>query len=324
VFVSEIKKIPVIARSESCVLITGETGTGKELCALAIHRLSPRSPGPYLAVNCATLPVELAENELFGHKRGAFTSAGSSQPGLVEAASGGTLFLDEINSLPLQVQSKLLRFLQAKEYRPLGSTQVNRADVRVIAAANCDVKDAVQEGSLRRDLYYRLNVWSLNLPPLQARAEDIPLLARHFLDQHNLQSTTVAKKFSLDALQLLKQYEWPGNVRELEHVVERAYACCEHSIITASDLMRHDTLPSLDPFQLAKQKAIEDFERKYLRSILFIYQGNISRAAEAARKERSTFRRLLQKHGINVRDFKLSGFPAGKQPDGLAGVKSTH
>ncbi|HKX26687.1 MAG TPA: sigma-54 dependent transcriptional regulator [Blastocatellia bacterium] len=321
-FISEIQKIPVIARSESCVLIMGETGTGKELCARAIHQLSSRSLGPYVAVNCAAIPVELAENELFGHHRGAFTSAASSQPGLVEAAGGGTLFLDEINSLPLQVQSKLLRFLQEKEYRPLGSTRVNRANVRVIAAANCDVKESLREGTLRRDLYYRLSVWCLNLPPLQERREDIPLLARHFLEQHSRQSTEPVKKFSHDALQLLKQYEWPGNVRELEHAVERAFVCCEQPVITAADLMQKGALPSLDPFQLAKQKVIEDFERKYLRNILYIYQGNISRAAEAAQKERSTFRRLLQKHGIDVRDFKLNGFSARKKLEELSGIKS--
>lgn len=180
-FLAEIKKIPIIAKCDASVLISGETGTGKELCARAIHYLSPRASKPFIPVNCGAIPVELVENELFGHKRGAFTGASTSQSGLIHEADGGTLFLDEIDCLPLLAQIKLLRFLQEKEYRPLGSTKMQKADVRVIAATNVDLEAVVREGKLRRDLYYRLNIIPLTLISLRERREDIPLLAHHFL-----------------------------------------------------------------------------------------------------------------------------------------------
>ena len=221
-FLSEIKKIPVLAKSDAIVFITGETGTGKELCARAIHYLSPRSRSPFMPINCGAIPVDLVENELFGHEKGAFTGASETRTGLIAEAEGGTIFLDEIDCLPLAAQVKLLRFLQEKEYRPLGSKKMKKADVRLLAAMNIDPQEAVAAGRLRQDLYYRLNVIPLVIPPLRERREDIPLLARHFLLKYAVQFNKPMADFSAEAMQLLQLYDWPGNVRELEHHVERA------------------------------------------------------------------------------------------------------
>lgn len=190
----------------------------------SIHYLSPRERHPFIPADCGAIPVELVENELFGHARGAFTDASTSQNGLLQEAEGGTLFLDEINSLPLLAQAKLLRFLQEKEYRPLGSPKARKANVRVIAATSSDLEEMVKEGKFRRDLYYRLNVLSLTLPPLRERREDIPLLIRHFLVEHAVKSNKVGMEFSAEAMRILMGCEWPGNVRELEHVVEHLEA----------------------------------------------------------------------------------------------------
>jgi two-component system, NtrC family, response regulator GlrR len=305
-FVDEISKIPLIAQSEASVFITGETGTGKELCARAIHQLSARERGPFVPVNCGAIPIELAENELFGHERGAYTGASTAQPGLVQTAQGGTLFLDEINSLPMPAQAKLLRFLQEKEYRHLGSTTVLQADVRIIAAANVEVEEAVQAGLLRRDLYYRLNVMPLKPPPLRHRREDIPLLARHFLAKYNNDSSGTAKSFSIDAMQTLLLYEWPGNVRELEHVIQRTVMLCEQPIITSADITHTITTISPTSFRQAKAIILEDFERAYLREVLSVCQGNISKAAQFAKMDRHDLRRLIKKHGIDPQHFKLA------------------
>ena len=235
-FRAVVKKIPRIACCDASVMISGETGTGKELCARAIHYLSPRARQAFIPVNCGAIPTELVENELFGHERGAFTTAVSTQPGLIAEADGGTLFLDEIDCLTLLAQIKLLRFLQEKEYRPLGSAKTQRADARVIAAANVDFDEAVRAGKLRQDLYYRLNVIPLRLPPLRERREDIPLLARHFLARYAAEFNQPALSLSVDAMELLLCYEWPGNVRELEHLVARAVALAEREVIEGDDL----------------------------------------------------------------------------------------
>src|SRR5689334_14133806 len=224
---NQLKKLPKIARCDANVLISGETGTGKELYARAIHYGSARAGRPFMPVNCGAIPAELVENELFGHERGAFTSAVTLQTGLVEAANGGTLFLDEVDCLPPFAQVKLLRFLQEKEYRPLGSTRIRRADVRIVAASNLNLEEAVANGKVRQDLYYRLNIISLILPPLRERREDIPLLARHFLDHYASELDKEVSEFSPEALQLLMVHHWPGNVRQLEHVIELAVVLCE-------------------------------------------------------------------------------------------------
>ena len=310
-FVGEVKKIPLMARCDAGVLIVGETGTGKELCARAIHYLSPRSGHPFVPVNCGAIPVELMENELFGHERGAFTGAVRSQPGLIRSANSGTLFLDEIDSMPLSAQVKLLRFLQEKEYRPLGSEQLRRADVRVIAASNNDCEEMVRIGRLRRDLFYRLNVLPLRLPPLRERLGDIPLLARHFLTKYAAEFDRGGLTLDEGVLDALALYEWPGNVRELENVIARAVALSEQDVITAQHL---GLPPSIEPappssFREAKALVVAQFERAYIQKLILASRGNISRAAEAAHKNRRAFWQLMRKHRIDVESLGLSPHP---------------
>lgn len=308
VFLDQLRRIPMIAKCDANVLIAGETGTGKELYARAIHYGSSRVGRPFMPVNCGAIPAELVENELFGHERGAYTSATTLQTGLIEEANGGTLFLDEIDCLPLFAQVKLLRFLQEKEYRPLGSTKIRRADVRIIAASNLNLEEAVANGKMRQDLYYRLNIISLILPPLRERREDIPLLARHFLTRYSSELDKEVTDFSQEAMQLLMIHHWPGNVRELEHVIERAIVLCEGPVLDARDLVispavKNSTQQSL---QEAKAKEIARFERDYIQGLLSACKGNITRAAQVAKKNRRAFWQLIQKHQIDVAQFKTS------------------
>ncbi len=305
-FLAEIGKIPVIARCDATVLITGETGTGKELCARAIHYLSTRAKQPFVPINCGAIPAELAENELFGHERGAYTGAASSQTGLIEEANCGTLFLDEIDCLSLLTQVKLLRFLQDKEYRPLGSSRARRADVRIIAASNTDIEESVRQGRLRQDLYYRLHVVPLALLPLRERSDDIPLLADHFLDIHTSALGKRVTRISTNAMSKLMLYQWPGNIRELEHVIERAVVMCEGSVLTETDitLSHSQQAESHCSFQEGKARAVSQFERNYIKGLLITYRGNITRAAKAANKNRRAFFELIRKHRIDVSRFR--------------------
>ena len=307
-FLAEIRKIPLLAQCDVNVLISGETGTGKELCARAIHYLSPRAGRPFIAVNCGAIPVELVENELFGHERGAFTDASTAQGGLIHEAEGGTLFLDEIACLPLLAQVKLLRFLQDKEYRRLGSTKTQQGDVRVVAAMNIDLEEAVREGKLRQDLYYRLNIIPLVLPPLRERREDIPLLARYFLAKYAAKLNKDVTDCSPDVMQLLVLYEWPGNVRELEHTIERAVVLSEQAVIHKADIIlpRVAAAAHQDSFQEAKAKVIARFERTYIQGLLLAHQGNITKAARAAQKNRRAFWQLMRKHLLDAHSFKSS------------------
>jgi DNA-binding NtrC family response regulator len=297
-FLDVVKKIPVVAKSDVHVLIQGETGTGKEVLARALHYLSLRKERPFVPVNSAALPAALLENELFGHTREAFTDAKSFRPGLVYEAERGTIFLDEVDTLERASQAKLLRFLEAREYRPLGSGKPIKADVRTIAACGPGLKYKVEAGAFRHDLFYRLNVISLKLPPLRERREDIPLLIHHFLNKYRAQFGK--KGFSREALERFFHYDWPGNIRELENTVQRSM------ILASNDVMGPDSLPSWEqvgdgsgtcqPFQEAKRKAIETFERDYLAHILSLFNGNITRAAEAAGKDRRVFGRLVKKY----------------------------
>ncbi|HMG73329.1 MAG TPA: sigma-54 dependent transcriptional regulator [Pyrinomonadaceae bacterium] len=307
-FLREIEKIPLIAKCEASVLISGETGTGKELCARAIHYLSPRARQTFIPVNCGAIPADLVENELFGHEPGAFTGAKASRPGLIQAADGGTLFLDEIDCLPLLAQVKLLRFLQEKEFRSLGSTKICRANVRIIAATNADCEEALKSGKLRQDLYYRLNVIPLNLPSLRERGEDVLLLARHFLVKHATQLNKQMAGFSVNALRKLYFYDWPGNVRELEHIIMRAVVFSDHEVIRADDITLLDHKdPSLsESFQEAKDRIVAEFEKAYIRSLLLRCSGNISEAARIARKNRRAFWELIRKHHISVKSLRSS------------------
>ncbi|MFO0794910.1 MAG: sigma-54 dependent transcriptional regulator [Candidatus Brocadiaceae bacterium] len=306
IFLSEIKKIPLIAKCDATVLIQGETGTGKEVCARAIHYLSPRAGKPFIPVNCGAIPGELVENELFGHERGAYTGAASLQAGLIQEASGGTLFLDEIDTLPLQIQVKLLRFLQDKEYRPLGSGKLCRADVRIITASNSNLEMAVEEGRFRKDLYYRLNILNINLPPLRERCEDIPLFVHHFLAKYAHEFGKKMMEITPDALQKLALYDWPGNVRELQHVIERVVALSEHTCIQSDDINIpcRETASNIISFQEAKARIVDQFEKDYIKELLLVNEGNITRAARVAKKNRRAFWQLVKKHKIDAWSFK--------------------
>jgi DNA-binding NtrC family response regulator len=303
-----VELIVRIAGEEVSVVITGETGTGKELCARAIHYHGHRRTHPFVPVNCGAVPTEIAESELFGHVRGAFTHAHANQRGLVEQAEGGTLFLDEVDALPPQVQIKLLRFLQDREYRALGSTHIHHADVRVIAAANGNLADAVSRGKFRRDLYYRINTVAMRVPPLRERREDIELLAHHFLRKHSGSAERPARRFSDAALRALVAHDWPGNVRELEHVIERALVLATGPIVDRPllDLPATSALPP-HSFREAKARTVARFEREYVEQMLAVTGGNISRAAAAAKKNRRTFWELIRKHGIDAERFRPSG-----------------
>jgi len=305
-FLEQIKKISVVAKTDATVLVLGETGTGKELCARAIHYLSHRAGLPFVPVTCGAIPQDLVENELFGHAPGAFTGATGAKPGLIQEAQGGTLLLDEVDSLPLKAQVNLLRFLQEKEYRPLGSTKPVPADVRVIAASNADLSERVRSGALRQDLYYRLNVVPLTLPPLRDRREDVLPLANHFAAKYAEAFDKPVPRLSIDAQQLLLCYDWPGNVRELEHVMERAVVFAADGTLSGLDL----TLPRMEApgrqesFQEMKARAVAQFERACIQRLLLANEGNISRAARAARKNRRAFFELIRKHRIDARELR--------------------
>ncbi|MFQ5520186.1 MAG: sigma-54 interaction domain-containing protein [Candidatus Methylomirabilia bacterium] len=300
-FVAVKQQILRVAKTEVSVLITGETGTGKELIAQAIHYLNGRADKPFVPVNCGAIPADLFENELFGHHRGAFTDARSYQRGVVAEADGGTLFLDEINALTLPAQVKLLRFLEDRSYRPLGSPRAVKADVRMVAATNTDLRRMALEGAFREDLFYRLHVVSLHLPPLRERVGDIELLAEYFLERHA--TTHGSWRFSAKALQALRDYEWPGNVRELENVVQQVVVMNPPKLILDVDLPWPIRPVEADPgdssFRTAKAHAIARFERSYLTSLLQVHGGNITRSAQAAGQDRHTFRRLVQKHRLD-------------------------
>jgi DNA-binding NtrC family response regulator len=302
-FRREIEKIPRAAASDCEVLITGETGTGKELCARAIHHLSRRRNMPLIAVDCGALPDQLFENEMFGHARGAFTDAHRAQKGLVAMAEGGTLFLDEVDSLSLSAQMKLLRFLQDHTYRQLGSEQFSRADVRIVAATNLDLERAVKTNAFRRDLYFRINVLHLCMIPLRRRADDIDLLAEHFLDLCCAETGGPRKTISPSALRMLGRLRWPGNVRELYNAIRRAVLLsdgprllCQHFFqLEASNLSE---VPI--SFRDARQEALNIFERDYVEQLWRRHGGNITRAAREAKKDRRAFGRLVKRLGLKT------------------------
>lgn len=311
-FIEQANRIPAVARCDANVLILGETGTGKELFARAIHDLSPRAGAAFIPINCGAIPIELIENELFGHERGAYTGAMAASAGLIAEADGGTLFLDEIDSLPLLAQVKLLRFLQDKEFRSLGSSRLRHADVRIVTATNIDIEKAVREGRLRMDLYYRLNIVPLRLPPLRERVEDIPLLARHFLEVYARKFDKQVEGISNEALRKLVLYNWPGNVRELEHTIERAVALSHGKIIEPPDIDLRQMPDGIETQSLreAKARVVAQFEHTYLLGLMLACEGNITRAAEMAGKNRRAFWELLRKYRIDagsVRDSKRAG-----------------
>lgn len=305
-FLAETRKIPLLARCDGRVLILGQSGTGKELVARAIHYLSRRMAQPFVAVSCGAIPVELVENEMFGHARGAFTGATTSETGLIGEAEGGTLFLDEVDCLPLLAQTKLLRFLQEGEYKPLGSSKIRNADVRVIAASNIDLGEAVKEQRLRQDLYYRLNVAHLRLPSLRERHSDIPLLAKHFVAKYAHEFDRGIRGLSKSAMLKLLVYDWPGNVRELENTIERAVMLTESESIHDTEILLPEAERFIEDesFQASKTKMVTQFERTYIQRLMLTHHGNVSRAARAAKKNRRALLALIRKHAIDVQSFR--------------------
>jgi two-component system response regulator GlrR len=308
-FVRQVARLAPIAGCDAGVLILGETGTGKELFAQAIHYTSARASRPWVAVNCGSLPPELIEDELFGHVKGAYTHAHVNRLGLVHEAQGGTLFLDDVDCLPLSAQSKLLRFLQEREYRPVGSNHVRRADVRVIAASNRDLAELTSSGAFRKDLYYRLNILTLSLPALRDRREDIPALAMLFLRQFAAKHERSVGALSAHTLQRLLAHDWPGNVRELQHVMERAVLFAGGPVLQASEIDitgAAETPSGADSFRAAKAQVVRQFERSYIEHVLADAAGNVTRAARAAKKNRRAFFALVRKHGIELHRFRSS------------------
>jgi len=310
-----VRQLPILARTDAIVLITGETGTGKELVAQALHRLGPRATRPFVAVNCGALVDTLLEGELFGHERGAFTDARERRPGLIVQAAGGTVFLDEAEALSPRAQVALLRVLQERTVRALGSIAEQRVDVRFVAATNVNLEGLVQSGRFRVDLYYRLCVFSLTLPSLRERREDIASLAEFFIARHS--PSPIRPKLAPAAEDALLAYEWPGNVRELESAIVRAVHVARDGSIQASDLglpsprdvdagWRPAPDPSSGSYKFAKRRVLDAFERQYLSRLMKEHGGNVTRAARAAGKERRDLGKLLKRHGLDPRRFVAS------------------
>ena len=319
---TSLRLVQKVSHSDANVLLYGESGTGKELVAKAIHASSPRADRAFIAVDCASLPEALLESELFGYEKGAFTGALKTKPGLMELARGGTLFLDEVGEIPPNLQAKLLRALQEKEHRRVGGTETIQFDVRVVSATSRDLNEEIKARKFRQDLYFRLNVVPITLPPLRERNGDVMLLANFFLNKHCEKDTGMRKSFDADALQAMEAYSWPGNVRQLENMVRRICILADAAIITKHDLS-DELLPNRTPttlsalqeknasfepaersFMAARKRSMSQFEAAYLRVALDRAGGNVSRAAETAEVDRKTFYRLLRKHNLIPQAFR--------------------
>ncbi len=310
VFLSVLNQIKKIARCSAPVLIEGETGTGKELAARAIHYLGTGRDFPFIPVNCGAIPDSLMESELFGHKKGAFTDAKHSHQGLIPQSDGGTLFLDEVEVFSMKGQVALLRFLDDRHFRSVGGSRLQQASVRIIAASNAKLSDMVNQRTFRRDLYYRLNIMTIEMPALSARSGDIELLAEHFMENYRKQYQQPDKYLHPDALAWLNHYTWPGNVRELENMLHREFLLSENACIHLDQVSIHskdrrkNTMDRrLNPvmafkFNDAKKRVIDDFEKTYLRRLMKAFDGNVTSAAKHAGKERRALGKLLKKHNI--------------------------
>jgi len=299
---SLLQQTKQVAQSDFSLLIRSDSGTGKELLAQAIHQVSQRSTKAFIAINCAAIPEQLLESELFGHVKGSFTGAEKNHTGLFQAANGGTLFLDEIGDMPMTFQVKLLRALQEKEIRPVGSTQTISIDVRLISATHKNLQQAIIERTFREDLYYRLNVVELELPPLSERREDIPLLVQHFLNRAEVNSKSSIKGFTAEAMELLISAPWPGNIRQLQNVVEQGVALSNETLINAN-LVRK-ALRQEDIYLPSFQQARDQFERDYLANLLKLTAGNVSQAAKIAQRNRTEFYKLLKRHYLIAEAFR--------------------
>ncbi|MHB1237953.1 MAG: sigma 54-interacting transcriptional regulator, partial [Gallionella sp.] len=292
-----LTKASLVAEGDASVLIRGESGTGKELLANAIHNASSRSQRPFVAINCAAIPEQLLESELFGHSKGAFTGAVRDHRGLFQSAIGGTVFLDEIGDMPLVLQSKLLRVLQEKQITPLGSTQAIPLDVRIISATHRDLKAEIAAGKFREDIYYRLNVVELAIPSLSERREDIPLLAKHFLSVLAKKYNKKTNGFSTEAMETLISSPWPGNVRQLQNVVEQSVVLSSTPLI--SSVLVQQNIHKEEEMLVSLEEAKRRFERDYLIRILKITEGNVTQAAKLSKRNRTEFYKLLQKHQLD-------------------------
>jgi len=298
-----LEMVSQIARTESTVYIHGESGTGKELIAKAIHLASERQNGPFVAINCAALPETLLESQLFGHEKGSFTGAIRTTKGLFTQAHAGTLFLDEIGDMPLSIQAKLLRALQERQFYPIGSEKAVAVDVRVIVATQKNLEDLVKQGLFREDLFYRIHVIPIQIPPLRERKEDIPPLVEHFLNKFSQQMKKEMKGLVPQAMQKLMLHDWPGNVRELENTVEYAVAMTQQNMITEDNILQPKGAISEEPLKPLKE-ARDAYEKGYLIRLLEICSGNVSKAAKLAGKYRADFYDLLRKHNLKSEDFK--------------------
>jgi len=292
----------MVAKTDASVMLRGDSGTGKEMLARAIHRASPRARRPFIAVNCGAIPEALLESELFGHVKGAFTDAVANHKGLFQAAEGGSLLLDEIGDMPPALQVKLLRVLQERAVRPVGSSQSHDVDVRIISATHRDLDAAMAAGQFREDLYYRLNVVTLTLPTLAERREDIPLLANHFLNTLAARYVRRLSGFAPEALKALVTAAWPGNVRQLYNVVEQVCALATTPLVPLALVQRALRVPSVQVLSYADAK--QRFEREYLVGLLKLTDGNVADAARLADRNRTEFYRLLQKHALTPRHFQ--------------------
>ncbi|NOY60139.1 MAG: sigma-54-dependent Fis family transcriptional regulator [Calditrichaeota bacterium] len=296
------KLVYKVARSDANVFICGESGTGKELIANNIHKYSRRHKNAFIPLDCASLPHELIESEIFGYEKGAFTGAECQKPGLLELAHNGTFFLDEITELDIALQAKLLRVIQERKFRKIGGKDLINVDIRIVSATNRDPEKAVEEKIFRQDLYFRVNVIRIDLPPLRDRKEDIPFLVESFIEQFNLKASHVIEGITHDALHCLKQYDWPGNVRELCNVIERAIALTEGKWLTVNDLPENildnhnyfDTSYQNLGFKEASEMLLRQFRKKYFKNLLEKYNGNISKIANEAKLSRGSIYRMLQ------------------------------
>ena len=312
-----VKIIPKVAKTNSSVLILGETGVGKERLAHVLHRESLRSNGPFIAIHCGALPESLLESELFGHEQGAFTGATKSRRGCFELAHQGTIFLDEIGEMPLHLQSKLLRVLESHEIRRVGGEKSIPVDVRVMAATNRDLEEEVKAKQFRKDLYYRLNVVSLTIPPLRERIEDIPELVESYIEYLGPRIGCTVVDIAEDALEVFCRYSWPGNVRELINIIERAMLLCEDDIITIEDLPQSITEPEIlyesgtwpdemmnQPLKKARKNIIENFERDYFTALLRLAEGRVGKAAKKAGIDTRSLYEKMKKYDLNKKDFR--------------------
>jgi len=298
-----LEMVSQIAKTESTIYIHGESGTGKELIAKAIHLASERKNKPFVAINCAALPETLMESELFGHEKGAFTGAVRTKKGLFTQAHEGTIFLDEIGDMPLSIQAKLLRALQERQFYPVGSEKPVEVDVRVIVATRKDLEEQVKQGLFREDLFYRIHVIPIHLPPLKERKEDIPPLVEYFLKKFNRQMKKEVQGLTPQAMQRIMLHEWPGNVRELENTVEYAVAMTQEDMITEDFILQTKGIESHESLKPLKE-ARDAYEKGYLIHLLEICEGNVTKAAKLAGKYRADFYDLLKKHSLKSEDFK--------------------